>query len=209
MCVVVSLLNHRAAGHWKLTANASSAGGEKLNSVQVPSRTTRACVCHLTFTHYDYTRALICVCVATYLIRLKVCQLWSFFARLCGTQQMCSVLPWGCRLSLSLFTHSHLARSSVRTLQCLYIAALQIISWLQYLSCFLPLVTSLISLLLCLSLVATQFCSSQVFCMFTAKHTFTYKGAGWQNGTSEGSFPLQLLALLCQWTILHSANLCT
>lgn len=52
---------------------------------------------------------------------VKVCQLWSFFARLCGTQQMCSVLPWGCRLSLSPSIHSLSSSSLIRTYPPMFI----------------------------------------------------------------------------------------
>lgn len=111
--VPTSPLNDRAADHFK--QNFPSVGGGMLKSLsRYPGElfgtlSTCVCVCvckcNVFYCVYSlwvhvYARTdlccqvpphkCVCVCVPQY-----TCQLWSFFAQPCGTQQMCSALPRG------------------------------------------------------------------------------------------------------------------
>lgn len=80
-------------------------------------------------------------------------------------------------LSPSLSSHSHLARSSAHTPQCLYATALQIISWLHYLSPFLPLVIS--SLLPSISLYPSKHVTTWDFFKLNLSKLKAFSGLRW------------------------------
>lgn len=219
--VPTSPLNDRAADHFK--QNFPSVGGGMLKSLsRYPGElfgTLNACVCvckcNVFYCVYSlwvhvYARTdlccqvpphkCVCVCVPQY-----TCQLWSFFAQPCGTQQMCSALPRGSLLrSLPLSSHSHLARSSAHTPQCLYATALQIISWLHYLSPFLPLVIS--SLLPSISLYPSKHVTTWDFFKLNLSKLKAFSGLRW----SKCCFKIGLLDLggLKTWYICYFFCIC-
>lgn len=81
----------------------------------------------------------LCVCVS------KSVSALDFFCLAVWNSRCAQFSPEDAAPSLSFpfpLCLTHLARPSVHTLQCLYTTALQIISWLQCLSPFLPLVTN-------------------------------------------------------------------
>lgn len=107
-------------------------------------------------------------------------------------------------LSPSLSSHSHLARSSAHTPQCLYATALQIISWLHYLSPFLPLVIS--SLLPSISLYPSKHVTTWDFFKLNLSKLKAFSGLRW----SKCCFKIGLLDLggLKTWYICYFLHCC-